>query len=212
MQTTAWAPTIRKYNADQPREANGEFGSTNSEANADVNAVLKESVAAFAGDGGDIRQVSLEEANALIEQLADQRHMMEEDNPLSEDEARGFEFTAFALEAAKEEDMQVFVAGVEGLGIAGAMSVTIRDESEFGFEDKYVLVDYVGSTQIASGTGTALANAAYEYAAKNNMSIQGEPIETAASFWDRLGWKEDPNQEGSFYHGLTAKEVKEAIK
>ena len=194
--------------SDEERDEHGRFSSGGSLS--DVKSALEKGTTAFEHDGGEIHAVSIDEANEAAMQLSDQRSMIEQYQPIDGMDARGYDFTEFALRSAGEESMHSFIATVDGMGIAGAMSVQERDDTEYGV-GKYLFVDYVGTTQIASGTGTSLANAAYEYAAARGLGVQGEPYKEAATFWEKLGWVEDPEGVGGAYFGLTADQVKELV-
>ena len=180
---------------------------------ADAKEALDKGTSAFAAQGGSVREVSSAEIGQLLGQLSEQRAAIESERTLSEMDARGFDFARYALEAAQsQEDMHAFVATADGVGIAGALSVQMRDDSAMGISSKYLLVDYVGTTQVAAGTGTSLAKEAYDYAAKQGAAVMGEPLGEASTFWKRLGWTDDPNGEGAYYHGLSAADVKTLVR
>jgi len=212
-----WAPVI-KYNSDQPRSSNGEFASNDSEfapveaANAaDAKETVERGIASFKEDGGEIQSLSKKECANMLDVLATERDNISDYKTFSKMDERGWDFTESALDSG-ESGFKVSVATVDGLGIAGAISYKIQDDAEFG-GGKYVLIDYLGTTQIAKGTGSALANEVYKFAAARGLSVQGEPYLEGQHFWARHGWVEDPEEIGGYYSGLTADQVKKlAVK
>jgi hypothetical protein len=70
----------------------------------------------------------------------------------------------------------------------------------------------MGSTSIADGAGTAMAQAIVVDAAAQGLAIGLEPAsEGAAAFWTKVGMKEDPFGTG-FGMGLTAADTKALAK
>ncbi len=118
---------------------------------------------------------------------------------------KGVQFTRFSLEREGMPGERVFIAQTQPGGkqpyLAGAARVHIQDNA--------LHVDYIGTTGITRGTGTALAKQIAKYAAEQGLPVTGEPEnEGAMMFWQKIGWHHDPTQEGFEVDGWTADEAK----
>lgn len=133
---------------------------------------------------------------------------MKELNPDLEDHL-GTRFTGFALD---EEHTRV--AYVDGAGVAGAVGYTsprqMDDLVELGITEPVVRIEYVGSTGIAEGAGSALTVEVIKEAALSDAAILLEPANAGAEeFFTRVGMRADPHGVGAdFMMGLTADDVK----
>lgn len=150
------------------------------------------------------------EIEELISQVDDLEEMLSEEN-LTDRDREGIKFTRFALETSQKVSGIVFVAESEGLGIAGALDAFLveADPDVEGSVDS-IYVDYLGSTGVQAGAGTALVREVAKYAAERGMPIVGNPTEDALKFWvDSIGWKPDPEGIGAEMYGFTAEQTAE---
>lgn len=158
---------------------------------------VQQSLRKFDGDGGSLQAVSADEADIEKDQLDD---MIGMDPDFGKDIGVGY--TRIALNSYHdfgEEKATVYVAHAEGLGVAGAISIVDYPERSH--------VDYLGSTGLAKGTGTALAVQAAKHAARRGLPLTGEPTDEAEPFWRKLGWKEDPTGDGWDIWGWNAQDT-----
>lgn len=132
-------------------------------------------------------------------------YQMIEELGLEED--LGVRFTDRALSGyvGPDFDSAVLVAGMDGVGLAGAAYITSRDED--GVETAYL--DLIGTTGIAEGAGSVLIKEAAKWAAERDLPLVGDPIAEASEFYEKLGWEYDPLGMGWSVAGWTAEETKE---
>jgi predicted ABC-type ATPase len=155
------------------------------------------------------------ELDELIGQASDIEEQSKEEN-LSDREIKGIEFTKFALQGhlflgSEDNRAAVFVAESEGLGLAGALNAYVYEiDPDLDGDVASLYIDYLGSTGVQSGTGTALVKEAAKYAASLGMPLVGSPSGDALKFWvDKIGWKPDPEGIGADIYGFTLKETME---
>lgn len=155
------------------------------------------------------------ELDELIGQASDIEEQSKEEN-LSDREIKGIEFTKFALQGhlflgSEDNRAAVFVAESEGLGLAGALNAYVYEiDPDLDGAIPSLYIDYLGSTGVQSGTGTALVKEAAKYAASLGMPLVGSPSGDALKFWvDKIGWKPDPEGIGADIYGFTLKETME---
>lgn len=125
---------------------------------------------------------------------------------------KGVQFTRYALDKDSHvPGTKVFVASAKparpGPGdLAGAISFYEHEEAG----ERFVHVDYLGTTGVAAGAGTALAHAVAKYAAARGLGVMGEPEnEGAQAFWTKIGWHGDPMGLGATtFAGWTPGEAK----
>jgi hypothetical protein len=160
----------------------------------------------FADDGGTISDIADEETLMAAQFTLDD---MEELDP--DIAHKGTEFTKHAM-----GEPQSRVAMVEGVGVAGAVGYSppmepSDEEIEAGLTEPRVHVEYIGSTGIAGGTGSALMGVVIKEAAEAKAGITMEPEnKKAEQFFEKLGMKRDPYETGSSHlMGLPAGEVSE---
>jgi hypothetical protein len=207
------------YSPDQPRDDHGRFGEGESGSSPAGSAgldALNTSAAKFDENGGSTEPLDLGEnkdeidIEDVVAQLDDVHELVGED--LSDRSKVGFLFTEYAIRGAVEDNTSTIVAQGEGVGMAGAISVIDRPEetTEDGTVPAYAYVDYLGSTGVVPGAGSALVKAAAGEAAAKGLPLMGSPTPDALPFWQSVGWTQDPLGVGSDYWGWTAEETKAA--
>ena len=175
---------------------------------ADVHDIVQKKITSFRADNGMILERSpvtagVEDAN--LDRL--RRKMRSKADKDRWDNDKGVQFTKFAMDSSGQvPGTRVFVAQTQPDKkwpyIAGAISM-------YEYEGEGLHVDYLGTTGITDGTGTALARQAAKIAAEKGLSVIGEPeSEGALEFWKKLGWHEDPDGIGTQAWGWTAEEAK----
>lgn len=184
LRASAWDPN------KHPRGAHGHWSAT-----------MSQSLRQFQDEGGQVEEANPDQVEAARDTLSEMCDMAGQEFA----EQVGTFFTSYALRAMKEFGDpahggwgHVYVANVEGLGVGGAIGLVDRPD------DQTVHVDYLGSTGLASGTGTSLAVAAAKHAASKGWALLGEPTDDARPFWKKLGWKPDPEGTGSTGWGWSA--------
>jgi hypothetical protein len=167
--------------------------------------------------------------------------MMAADMGESWAQSRGTQFTRQAIERGRKtrREKPDLVSGVltawttdpaTGYGdhVAGALNYFVMDEFRIPFgktyKRRYVYADYVGSTGILPGVGSALMREVILIAAKMNLPVLGTADPPALSYWrDVWGWQRNPfnfdlggtasRMSGSdSLYGLTAQQVKDLAK
>lgn len=163
----------------------------------------------FNNAGGQIDQLdgSQEQLTATEDEM-DQLHELMDDVDWSTSD--GTEFTQHALDDQREweGDATILVAREEGLGISGAISLIPSEIYGAGNSADALYVPYLGTTGITDGAGTALVQRAAQVAASQNRGLVGHPTPGARAYWEKLGWHDDPNDEGIEAMGWTATETK----
>jgi phage portal protein BeeE len=191
-QRTDWTPDAH------PRDTNGKFADTPGSGGGGHLAGLTGALAKFKSDGGEVR-IQSEPAQSL-EELDTLTEMMGPD--FASD--KGVDFTRAALE---EPGATVLVADVDGAGLGGALAMRKLQNDEGG---DFYYVEYVGSTGMAKGAGSALAQQAAQIAARDDLPLLGEPdSREAEAFWRKVGWTDDPLDNGTELLGWTPEQVKE---
>lgn len=185
--------------AGHPFRGNQHTGGVGSDKFAD----MRKNAGEFEKEGGDLRYMNPGEMEARVDEVEQMREFMD----IKPHEDVGIDFTKYAMQDAGDTS-KVIMATTED-GIAGALSI-VPNEGSDGRKTAYV--DYLGTTGIAEGTGSALVEEATKWAADNNMPIVGHPVADAMGFWDKMGWKADPEQLGESVYGLTLDQTKAAAR
>lgn len=98
-----------------------------------------------------------------------------------------------------------------GDGVAGALGYTIAPLGGAGLGGKSLYIDFLGTTGIADGTGSALARMAIKEAARQKLPITLDAITSARPFWAKMGMSGEAAKalEGpySYHWGMSAKDV-----
>jgi GNAT superfamily N-acetyltransferase len=169
---------------------------------------MREHADAYRESGGSVQQVNAQQAEVFYNELQDMREWM----PDAWDHDAGVVLTRAALnEIFDGEDniAQVFVAGNEETGLAGALSLA----DTTGLTDRGgAYVSFLGTTGLEEGAGSALVQAATKWAADRDLPLVGTPTADAMPFWKKMGWHYDPENTGEDVYGLTIAETKAAAR
>jgi hypothetical protein len=103
-------------------------------------------------------------------------------------------------------------------GVSGALGYSLYADHTTGFSgwlgQNYgparLHVDWLGTTGITDGAGSALAREAIGIAAAKGISISLEPTKESVGWWTKVGMTQDPWQLGSDLYGMTSAGVKAA--
>lgn len=185
---------------EHPRGPDGKFGDGLPRDGRSVPiGGIRSSLDKFASDSGEVQDgVNPDEAQQELSDLID----IMGDPEFERD--KGVQFTQAAIE---EPGANVLVARADGVGLAGALALRKHDE---GDGDGFYYVEYVGSTGVAKGAGSALAKRAAEIAARDGLPLLGEPDSPEAeAFWRKMGWTHDPMDSGTELLGWTPDQVRE---
>ena len=130
----------------------------------------------------------------------------------------GVKFTKMALESDLG-DTKIIIAKTED-GLAGAISYNEMSQEIIDSVGVYLptespephmYVQYLGSTGLLDGTGTALADAVLQEAADKGLGIMLESANVGASaFWEKIGL-DMIDDSGVPVYGLSANEVKKLV-
>ena len=191
------------------RDERGRFAETGSGGSA-----FQDKVDAFHEEGGVIessREFGLD-PDSDIDQfvLGTSRWELDEMVHMAPElEGKGTHFTRLAL-----EQENVKVAKVPGLGVAGAVGYSEPQmhpfERSMGITEPRMHIEYLGTTGIAEGTGSALVNEVIREAAVRGVDISLEAEnDNAAGFFESVGFEEDVYGIGSRLHGMTAERARE---
>jgi SPP1 gp7 family putative phage head morphogenesis protein len=161
---------------------------------------------AFAADRGHVSELSGTQVVTRANLDRIEKRIRGAKNKQAWNDDKGVKFTRFALDGENMPGEKIFTAQTQPDGkwpyLAGAARVHVQDGA--------LHVDYVGTTGITRGTGTALAKKIAQHAAELGLPVIGEPEnEGAATFWTKVGWHEDPTGEGYQAFGWTADEARE---
>jgi len=195
---------IGKYSDDQERDSHGRFGSGSGDTSTDsktkfVSDKIKEKTTALETQGAKITSLTntdqVIEALDSLERLAEQ-HLNDPDLGMNVHEAmemdRGFTMTREALDnvdgdflgnANEVRAIAVFDASGE---IAGATSLTIgsNDNGEPTLD-----LNYLGTTGMVDGAGSALFGQAISFANEQGVGIQLHALDSDAyDFWTSMGF------------------------
>ena len=122
---------------------------------------------------------------------------------------KGMDFAQHAITDAEEMEglVDLVVAKDEYGYMAGAMSL-INTEI-VGGEHPVMAINFIGTTGIIEGAGSALVQEAINSAADAGLALTGTPAdEDAERYWvEKMGWREDPTGEGLPIYGISAEEV-----
>jgi hypothetical protein len=174
-----------------------------------VGEYITQKAGQFEGSGGYLMQM---DGSAKVKANKDLRELAA---ALGQDYAdpkdTGFRFTKFALNSDEG-----YVAHAEGGGVAGALGLHRMTRDDLVGEplhEPHLYIDYLGSTGIADGTGSALVHRALREAADGGWGVRLEPSDdNAAAFWTKMGMKIDPWDVGTDYWGMTAAEVRRLVE
>jgi SPP1 gp7 family putative phage head morphogenesis protein len=130
----------------------------------------------------------------------------------------GVKFTKFALESDLG-DTKVIIAKTED-GLAGAISYNEMSKEIIDSVGTYLpmespephmYIQYLGSTGLVDGTGTALADAVFQEAADKGLGVMLESASVGATaFWEKIGLEMIDDFVMPVY-GLSASKVKELV-
>jgi SPP1 gp7 family putative phage head morphogenesis protein len=177
---------------------------------------IQRNVARFRQSGGTTQRITdTYGADKAYGDLQDQLHLMKEAGFTGFARDDGVNFTRYATEHATKDlrehmpDAGVLVARNPDGEIAGALNHYSRDlEEDLGLPGRALYVDYLGTTGLVHGAGTALAAEAARLAAAKHMSVVGEPTPEALPFWKKMGWQMDPvGGAGPAWWGWTAEQA-----
>ena len=204
----AWAPVI-KYSEDEARDSHGRWTAT---GDSSVRGALDRGYSEFKSQGGSIATYSSplprEDAAKLMGSVQDLYSKLEASGvELSQSDKDGFRMTMSALQ--KGEQIKVVSGRISGSspgdGVLYVATVKSNDGKEEVAGASYVYhngnqehLDYIGSTHMADGAGSAMVNHIYDDISsdsagyKSTNDLYGTPLNSdAASFWQRMGWKQD---------------------
>jgi hypothetical protein len=123
-------------------------------------------------------------------------------------QSEGVRYARSALDEA-----EVIVGQTDGLGVDGVLGFNVRssgdlDPMELDFWDmllgrqpeNIMKIEYLGSTGMSQGTGSALTRNALREAARRNADVVLEPAsEGAEIFWRKMGFVDAPGADGVMF-------------
>jgi len=178
---------------DWVRDEAGRFaaqpGGGAGEEPADGGEAMAAAADRFADDGGQVSGPADGYARIAARDTLDEMGL---------DDTMGQRYTRLAL-----DEPRVQIAEVEGFGVAGAAGYTppiapTEQERDAGVEEGRVHLEYLGSTDVADGAGSALMREVVAEAAAAGVSLTTEPDSAdAEAFFAQMGLETDPYGIGS---------------
>lgn len=206
------AEKLNKYDDDQPRDEHGRFSSDSSGELSAESQELQNTLGVAKLSEEQINKIAdkikekinnLDEQNSTFVEATDraQRQALEdqilfvaESMPPEYLEDKGVKMTRYALGAT---DLNTVVTlQTDGMGVAGAVNfttyeartVSVDEETNF-VTPEHIHLEYLGTTGIIDGAGSALLGQVIQAAAEKNIPIGLEPLDDdAAEFWTSMGF------------------------
>ena len=211
---------LLKYSDDQPRDERGRFGSGGGSTADSIAA----KAAIFREQGGELSNpIEVFPSGTGLKSERDIFNRMLETMPAEWHDQSGVDFTYAALNDASHGSFTIVAYGENMSAIAGALNYdvnsgysTMGPPSPGGREKieipPQIYVEYLGSTGIVDGTGSALVASVIQEAAGRGIGIGLSPVDKdAADFWSKMGMTEasHPSPVGTRYFQMSADKVKE---
>jgi hypothetical protein len=200
----------KEYNPDQPREADGRWGSggsgaaatavedrpqTYAERQVSLGAEkLSSKSAEFTAAGGTVHEVTGAEQEKALADVTAMQEWAHGQPGYTDHIDSGFHMTIEALGGGEEfhddssPDRTLVARSADG-SIAGAMNMTeypARSDWQ-GTTPAHVEMHFIGTTGIVPGAGSALATEALRSAASRDEGAVLVPLRSAQSYWSGMG-------------------------
>lgn len=203
---------LKVFNPLELRNAHGEWARITDDEAFDHSEISR-GLTSFKADNGRVDVITAEHdylAHASL--TAIEGRIRGKNNKEKWNDDVGVKFTRYALDREDMPDEQVIVATSQPEGrhsyVAGAARMYVRGSHEE--TGPFLYVDYLGTTGITRGAGTALAHHIAKIAAERGLPVLGEPANAGASvFWQKMGWEPDPIGRGTALLGWTAERARE---
>ncbi len=180
----------------------------------DIATSLQRGARSYDDAGGQITEIfdpQMTGASANAEAASITRASLDDMGELLGDDWAQSEGVRYARSALDEAE--VIVAQTDGLGVDGVLGFNVRsvgdlDPMEVDFwgmllgrqPDNIMKIEYLGSTGMSQGTGSALTRNALQEAARRNADVVLEPAsEGAEIFWRKMGFVDAPGADGVMY-------------
>jgi SPP1 gp7 family putative phage head morphogenesis protein len=180
----------------------------------DIATSLQRGARSYDEAGGEIVEIfdpEMTGVSANAELASVTRTSLDDMADLLGDEWADSEGVRYARSALDEAE--VIVGQTDGLGVDGVLGFNVRsagdlDPMEMDFwemllgrqPDNIMKIEYLGSTGMSQGTGSALTRNALQEAARRNADVVLEPAsEGAEIFWRKMGFVDAPGSEGVMF-------------